>query len=106
MPDIIEMARAAGLMIMLDGRIGRAEYRSVTGSLTALQRFADAYANEPIAHGSIAEQLRNRAALQIDDADAYLMRAAARAIARLHYVNLASEAAVTPAPTEPSSPAR
>jgi hypothetical protein len=33
------LAQASG---MLDGRIGREEYRSFYGSLTALQRFADA----------------------------------------------------------------
>ena len=40
--DIIEMAREAGLQILLDARIGSQTYHSVAGSLTALQRFADA----------------------------------------------------------------
>ncbi|MBT2793556.1 hypothetical protein [Paraburkholderia strydomiana] len=40
--DIIELARASGLQIILDGRIGREEYRSVCGSVDALLRFADA----------------------------------------------------------------
>ncbi|HEX7911432.1 MAG TPA: hypothetical protein VF534_25535 [Paraburkholderia sp.] len=40
--DILEMARNSGLLVMLDGRIGREEYHSVSGSLQALQRFADA----------------------------------------------------------------
>ena len=92
MKDIAEQARAAGLTIVLDGRIGREEYRSVSGSLAALQRFADAYANEPIDSGSVGERLRNRAALQIDDNDAFIMREAARALSRQHYVNLANEA--------------
>ncbi|KAA1007782.1 hypothetical protein FVF58_24040 [Paraburkholderia panacisoli] len=40
--DILEMARNSGMLVMLDGRIGREEYHSVSGSLQALQRFADA----------------------------------------------------------------
>ena len=39
--DITAVARAAGLTVLLDGRIGREEYRSVSGSLSALERFAD-----------------------------------------------------------------
>ena len=39
--DITAVARAAGLTVLLDGKIGREEYRSVSGSLSALQRFAD-----------------------------------------------------------------
>ena len=38
--DIIDMARASGLTVILDGRIGREEYQSVCGSVSALQRFA------------------------------------------------------------------
>ncbi|MFM0213383.1 hypothetical protein PQQ96_39010 [Paraburkholderia sediminicola] len=40
--DIIDMARASGMAVILDGRIGREEYQSVCGSLSALQRFAEA----------------------------------------------------------------
>jgi hypothetical protein len=40
--DIIGLARASGMAVLLDGRIGREEYRSVCGSLSALQRFAAA----------------------------------------------------------------
>ncbi|WCM21823.1 hypothetical protein NDK50_10380 [Paraburkholderia bryophila] len=40
--DIIGMARASGMAVILDGRIGREEYQSVCGSITALQRFAEA----------------------------------------------------------------
>jgi hypothetical protein len=39
--DITAVARAAGLTVLLDGKIGREEYRSVSGSLPALKRFAD-----------------------------------------------------------------
>ncbi|NYH13185.1 hypothetical protein [Paraburkholderia bryophila] len=40
--DIIDMARASGMAVILDGRIGREEYQSVCGSISALQRFAEA----------------------------------------------------------------
>ncbi|CAE6745880.1 hypothetical protein R69746_02726 [Paraburkholderia aspalathi] len=40
--DIIDMARASGMAVTLEGRIGREEYQSVCGSLSALQRFAEA----------------------------------------------------------------
>ncbi|MEX3897855.1 hypothetical protein [Paraburkholderia sp. BR10954] len=40
--DIIDMARASGMAVILDGRIGREEYMSVCGSISALQRFAEA----------------------------------------------------------------
>ncbi|MFM0731208.1 hypothetical protein PQQ52_12045 [Paraburkholderia sediminicola] len=40
--DIIDMARASGMAVILDGRIGLEEYQSVCGSLSALQRFAEA----------------------------------------------------------------
>lgn len=39
--DIIDIARASGLTVILDGRIGREEYQSVCGSISALQRFAE-----------------------------------------------------------------
>ncbi|HGO6074586.1 TPA: hypothetical protein ACK3Q6_004437 [Burkholderia cepacia] len=38
--DVIGLAQQAGLAVVLDGRIGREEYRSVSGSLEALNRFA------------------------------------------------------------------
>ncbi|MFL9912403.1 hypothetical protein [Paraburkholderia sp. RL17-337-BIB-A] len=40
--DIIDMARASGMTVILDGKIGREEYRSACGSLSALERFAEA----------------------------------------------------------------
>ncbi|MEM5325013.1 hypothetical protein VSR34_00175 [Paraburkholderia sp. JHI2823] len=54
--DIIGMARASGLTVILDGRIGHEEYQSVCGSILALQRFADslllrqAYGNDSAPH--------------------------------------------------------
>ena len=40
--NIVNMAHASGLTVILDGRIGREEYQSVCGSVSALQRFAEA----------------------------------------------------------------
>jgi len=37
--NTLEMARAAGFVILLDGKIGRETYHSVMGSLSALERF-------------------------------------------------------------------
>ncbi len=39
--NILEMATQAGLQVLLDARIGSQTYHSVSGSLPALQRFAD-----------------------------------------------------------------
>ncbi|RDU95906.1 hypothetical protein [Trinickia dinghuensis] len=39
--NIEEIAREAGMQVVLDGRIGRQEYKSVYGTLQALRRFAD-----------------------------------------------------------------
>lgn len=40
--DIIEIARESGMLVLLEARIGREEYHSISGSLAALQRFAKA----------------------------------------------------------------
>jgi hypothetical protein len=40
--NIIDIATQAGLQVLLDARIGSQTYHSVCGSLSALQRFADA----------------------------------------------------------------
>lgn len=40
--DLLALAREAGMQIVLDARIGRQTYHSVRGTLTSLQRFADA----------------------------------------------------------------
>jgi hypothetical protein len=40
--NIIELAKESGMAVLLDGKIGREEYVSVTGSLAALTRFAEA----------------------------------------------------------------
>ncbi|KAE8758220.1 hypothetical protein PQR70_13830 [Paraburkholderia madseniana] len=40
--NTLELAADAGMLIVLDGRIGRTEYRSVHGTLDAFQRFVHA----------------------------------------------------------------
>ena len=40
--NIIELAKESGMAVLLDGKIGREEYVSVSGSLAALVRFAEA----------------------------------------------------------------
>jgi hypothetical protein len=40
--DILTIAIDSGLLVTLDGRIGREEYKSVHGSIIALDRFASA----------------------------------------------------------------
>ncbi len=40
--NIIELATKAGMAVLLDGKIGQEEYVSVSGSLAALARFAEA----------------------------------------------------------------
>jgi hypothetical protein len=39
--DVLELARQAGMLVMLDGQIGRERYHSVTGSLASLEHFAE-----------------------------------------------------------------
>ncbi|HEX7907306.1 MAG TPA: hypothetical protein VF534_04340 [Paraburkholderia sp.] len=55
--DIIEMARAAGLTVLLDGKIGREEYHSVSGSLPALRRFGEAFRAAADAEASESDEL-------------------------------------------------
>ncbi|MGV2287131.1 hypothetical protein AAHK20_00330 [Trinickia sp. YCB016] len=40
--DIVALARGVGMLITLDGCIGNSQYQSVFGSLTSLERFAQA----------------------------------------------------------------
>lgn len=40
--DILELARRAGLLVTLDGQIGREKYQSIAGSLASFMRFVDA----------------------------------------------------------------
>lgn len=39
---ILTLAREAGMLVTLDGQIGREKYQSVAGSLAAFRRFAQA----------------------------------------------------------------
>ncbi|WP_321897261.1 hypothetical protein [Burkholderia cepacia] len=39
--DMEKVATESGMLLVLDGRIGQEEYKSVCGSLQALQRFAE-----------------------------------------------------------------
>jgi len=39
---LLSLARSAGMLVTLDGQIGREKYQSVAGSLRAFQRFAAA----------------------------------------------------------------
>ncbi|WP_175688707.1 hypothetical protein [Burkholderia anthina] len=39
---LVALARDAGMLVILDGQIGRERYESVTGSLATLARFARA----------------------------------------------------------------
>jgi hypothetical protein len=50
--DLIELARESGMAVLLDARIGREQYVSVSGSLAALTRFADAVRGDAQTDGS------------------------------------------------------
>ena len=50
--DLIELARESGMAVLLDAKIGQEQYVSVSGSLAALARFADAVRSEPEDEGS------------------------------------------------------
>jgi hypothetical protein len=52
--DILELARKSGMTVVLDAKIGRQEYRTVHGSVVALERFAELVADS--LHEKLAEQ--------------------------------------------------
>jgi hypothetical protein len=54
--DIERIANDSGMLVVLDGRIGREEYKSVYGSMQALQRFANSI-RELVARESCPETL-------------------------------------------------
>jgi len=57
--NILELAGDAGMLVVLDGRIGRTEYRSVHGTLDSFQRFV--YALElALANGEESDGSRCR----------------------------------------------
>ncbi|WP_168788168.1 hypothetical protein [Paraburkholderia aromaticivorans] len=43
--EILALARESGMLITLDGQIGREKYQSIAGSLHAFRRFAEALCN-------------------------------------------------------------
>jgi hypothetical protein len=40
--EILALARNAGMLITLDGQIGREKYQSIAGSIASFKRFAEA----------------------------------------------------------------
>jgi hypothetical protein len=44
--EILALARESGMLITLDGQIGREKYQSIAGSLHAFKRFAEALCND------------------------------------------------------------
>lgn len=42
---ILALARQAGMLVTLDGQIGREKYQSIAGSLNAFRRFTQALCN-------------------------------------------------------------
>jgi hypothetical protein len=60
--NIVDIARASGLAVILDGRIGREEYQSVCGSVSALQRFAEAVRQGAASQRESAAPARSTAA--------------------------------------------
>jgi hypothetical protein len=54
--DIVKLATDSGLLVVLDGMIGKTEYRSVQGSLAALERFADAVGKQFATHAHCAKR--------------------------------------------------
>jgi hypothetical protein len=49
--EILKIARDSGMQIILNGRIGSEEYRSVIGSVEALERFAEALCKSVLPEG-------------------------------------------------------
>ncbi|WP_181885541.1 hypothetical protein [Trinickia dinghuensis] len=56
--DLIELARESGMAVLLDAKIGREQYVSVSGSLAALARFADAVRGESDGDGTDDDESR------------------------------------------------
>lgn len=52
--NIVDIARASGLVVVLDGRIGLEEYQSICGSVSALERFAEAVRQGAASQGESA----------------------------------------------------
>ncbi|MFM0068785.1 hypothetical protein [Paraburkholderia aspalathi] len=52
--DTLQKARAAGFVVLLDGRIGRETYHTVSGSLSSLERFEALCTAHPVQMFSVA----------------------------------------------------
>ena len=57
--NILKLAADAGMLVVLDGKIGRTEYRSVHGTLDAFQRFVQAM-ESALANADRADEPRVR----------------------------------------------
>ncbi|WP_175823273.1 hypothetical protein [Burkholderia sp. BCC0419] len=58
---LLALAREAGLLVTLDGQIGREKYQSVVGSVLALQRFAAALGARNAADAPAGSEPRRKA---------------------------------------------
>ncbi|AXF23579.1 hypothetical protein CUJ89_24540 [Burkholderia pyrrocinia] len=58
---LLALARETGLLVMLDGQIGREKYQSVSGSVLALQRFAAALCARATADAPAVSEPRRKA---------------------------------------------
>ncbi|WP_176039477.1 hypothetical protein [Burkholderia stabilis] len=58
---LLALAREAGLLVTLDGQIGREKYQSVAGSVLALQRFAAALCARAEAEAPAVSEPRRKA---------------------------------------------
>ncbi|MFM0593661.1 MULTISPECIES: hypothetical protein [Paraburkholderia] len=50
---LLALAREAGMLITLDGQIGRERYQSIAGSLHAFRRFAEALRANLVQHAPV-----------------------------------------------------
>ncbi|RQR30875.1 hypothetical protein DIE23_19245 [Burkholderia sp. Bp9143] len=57
---LLALARESGLLVTLDGQIGREKYQSVAGSVLALQRFAAALCARTGTDAQVAVRLRRK----------------------------------------------
>ena len=55
--NILELARDSGLLVVIDGKIGCTEYKSVYGSLDAFQRFVHALQSASVKGETCAKAL-------------------------------------------------
>jgi hypothetical protein len=60
--NILDLAADAGMLVVLDGRIGGTEYRSVHGTLDAFQRFVHAL-ESALANGGKSDGSRRQSSL-------------------------------------------